>query len=225
MSSEELITINTIWNLVIAYGTTSRLFKLNGLDSWSKLKEIFASIDIDPSVDWIDDAKKRTSEMLSMGIIGTESPEMPTEHTTWELHHFFIQHGKIIRPVDESKKITPVSFVKIMQIAYNAGQLNAEMNINKNTIYEEKWKAYYTSNMLDQITSYVNPRIIISDKVNKKLKKTIERLILEMTMTRPSIEGRVGMAGGAKTKVLENKKSGDYSKIRTIKFRIQPNFI
>jgi hypothetical protein len=58
MSSGELVSINNIWNLVIAYGTTSRLFNLNGFDSWVKLKTIFEPINIGPGLDWIDDAKK-----------------------------------------------------------------------------------------------------------------------------------------------------------------------
>lgn len=228
MSSEELVSINNIWNLVIAYGTTSRLFNLNGFDSWVKLKTIFEPINIGPGLDWIDDAKKRTDAMLSMGIIGTESPVSPIDHTTWELHHFFIQHGKIIKPVDITKKITPISFLKIMQIAYNAGQLNAEMFIKKNSIYEIEWKAYYASNMLDQITSYVDPDTIINDQINDKLKKTIEQLILNMTMTRPNIDGTssatataTSAGAGAGTAV----KTGGYSKVKLVKFRIQPNFI
>jgi hypothetical protein len=171
-----------------------------------------------------------------MGIIGTESPVSPIDHTTWELHHFFIQHGKIIKPVDATKKMTPVSFLKIMQIAYNAGQLNAEMFIKKNPIYEIEWKAYYASNMLDQITSYVDPHTMVNDQINDKLKKTIEQLILNMTMTKPNIDDTAPATTATATTATATSaragagegtdvKTGGYSKVRIVKFRIQPNFI
>jgi len=137
-----------LWKLVIEYGTYVRINKLNGLDYWNMLKQILESNKT--SFTWLPDAVSRFGEMEKMGLVEDEK-QVPQD--VWEAHHFYLQHARI--PFRNKNDAT---FVRLFQVAYNAGQLNAEMNIKKNSIYTEEWKKYYYINNLNSPQEYASER-------------------------------------------------------------------
>jgi hypothetical protein len=65
-----------------------------------------------------------------------------------ESEHFFIQHYRIL--VTSNFELSPM---KLMQVAYNIGQLKAENNINK---YDEKLMEYYKLNKLNDVNTFID---------------------------------------------------------------------
>lgn len=139
--------IEALWDLVIKYGTYVGSNNLNSRDYWVKLKQILKSNKT--RFMWSQDTTNKFGEMKKMGIV--KSHEI--YGGIWELHHFYLQHTKI--PFENKSDGT---FVKLFQIAYDAGQLNVEMNIKKNPIYTDKWKKYYNDNNLNLPQEYVSNR-------------------------------------------------------------------
>jgi len=151
--------LEALWKLVIEYGTYVRINKLNGLDYWNMLKQFLKSNKT--SFIWLPDAMSRFEEMKKMGIVDENNIEKQIPQNIWEAHHFYLQHARI-----PFKNKNGATFVRLFQIAYNAGQLNAEMNIKKNSIYTEEWKKYYSVNNLNSPQEYASERdlhIINSD--------------------------------------------------------------
>lgn len=68
---------------------------------------------------------------------------------TNESHHFIIQHFRI--PKLEKYCL---SFVKVLQIAYNIGQARAVFE--KENIYGVAFQKYYETHRLGQIDTYIN---------------------------------------------------------------------
>ena len=137
--------LQILWQLVIEYGTYVRIHKLNGLNSWNMLKPILESNKI--TLSWLPESISRFHEMKNMGIIEDENDG---PHDLWEAHHFYLQHSRI--PFRNQNDAT---FVRFFQIAYNAGQLHAEMNITKNPIYTDLLKRYYFTNNLNSPYRYM----------------------------------------------------------------------
>lgn len=56
------------------------------------------------------------------------------------------------------------NLIRLMQIAYNAGQLQADEN---NVLYTPEWKEYYKKHHLDSYLSFMTPYSL--KKMNEKL--------------------------------------------------------
>jgi hypothetical protein len=80
-------------------------------------------------------------------------------HEIWELHHFYLQHARI-----PTLNLNEPTLTRLMQIAFNAGQLRACWNF---PIYSEKLKAYYNDNNLQSIETYMESLFL--DELNQQL--------------------------------------------------------
>lgn len=63
--------------------------------------------------------------------------------------HFFVQHFRIPKMVGKV-----ISVTKLMQIAYNVGQLKAVFQ--NEIVFDENIKEYYTKHELDKLDTYVD---------------------------------------------------------------------
>lgn len=70
-------------------------------------------------------------------------------HNNIETHHFLVQHFRI--PIMQKYKL---SVQKILQIAYNIGQLKADFE--KGNIHDENIKFFYDENQLDKFVTYID---------------------------------------------------------------------
>jgi len=114
--------IKDLWNLVVQYGYIVRYNQLDGLDSWVKLKTIISEISPKKKYKWACDMEMPFENLKSLEnkIIEPIEDENPINYEKWEREHFFIQHFRI-----PAKNKNP-KMVKILQVAYNTGQLLAE---------------------------------------------------------------------------------------------------
>lgn len=124
---------------MIAYGDAIRSSGLSGLDSWNKVKILIPYQELE----WRSNAKTFYHSMRLMGVTGDDSDEVTSE---WEVHHFLIQHGRIVKKND-------ASLLRLLQIAYNAGQFNASVS---SQTYTDEMRSFYRQNKLNNIESYVD---------------------------------------------------------------------
>lgn len=170
------------------YGRYVRTNGLNGLEYWNKIKkfiqkpeqldgmekinEILSSIgwticvkigsstnsNIDQIYDYVHGDKKN-----QLKIFGEEGDEedKALEHDIWEQYHFFLQLIRI------PKNNPEINLIRLVQIAYNLGQLSVYIGTGAgdNSIISSKAKQYYKSNNLDELDSYVK----IDDEQKSKL--------------------------------------------------------
>ena len=86
------------------------------------------------------DELKHSDAILTIGdtILNNQTAE----------HHFLIQHFRIPR-VNQYK----LSVLKIMQVAYDVGQL--KVVFENESVYDDSVKKFYSDNKLDQIHTYI----------------------------------------------------------------------
>ena len=161
-------TLQELWNKTMDYGYEVRKSKKDGLESWQPLKKEYANyfikgydegIPVNESFNKImkkikyqigSDEKEHTDVMVS---IGKETVD------NLDKNHFFVQHFRI--PVLEKNKLpvlekNKLSVVKVLQIAYNAGQYKAEAE-KKN--YPTTILEFYDENKLNDIETFIDPKI------------------------------------------------------------------
>ena len=174
-----------LFNKVIEYGKYVRENNLNGLEAWSDIKDLF-KLDIKcPKWNIIRNiGGKETSDIeeiysyvyANLDMRGEESDDDKSNqitHLLWEKKHFFLQLIRIIKNNPE------FSFVRLGQIAYNIGQIS--VYIDSDPIYRGGQLAYYYSNKLNKLESYVNIDSckIDSDKL-EELEKQIDKKLNEL---------------------------------------------
>jgi len=155
-------TLQELWNKTMDYGYEVRKSKKDGLESWQPLKKEYANYFIKGYDEGIPvnesfiksqimkkikyqiglDEKEHTDVMVS---IGKETVD------NLDKNHFFVQHFRI--PVLEKNKL---SVVKVLQIAYNAGQYKAEAE-KKN--YPTAILEFYDENKLNDIKTFIDSNI------------------------------------------------------------------
>jgi hypothetical protein len=158
--------IEKIWNLIMDYGKLVRTNGLDGFDSWNNIKTILEKYN-QPG-EWLPEAINRYDEMMAKFDIidikkdkyieNINDEQKKEKSLEWEVTHFFFQHSRILKPNEEA------NLLKLMQIAYNAGQLKAVWNNKYNT---DDRKKYYEKYHLNTYTSYMTYHII--EKMNKQL--------------------------------------------------------
>lgn len=134
--------MNKQFEEIKAYGKYVRENKLNGLDSWnSKKKQLLEELIVFDKWNIEDIEGKYKFVHDELGMKGDDFDEK-TEN--WEKFHFFLQHFRI------PKNNKPDS-LRLMQIAYNAGQLEA--------CFEDKVfdgaREFYLKNRLGCIETYI----------------------------------------------------------------------
>ena len=167
------VDIQDIFNMIIDYGCTIRKFVLLtqpsdniGLNAWRMIKETFSDFRFKTKSGEILSKIKVNKKLVEKinkliedkkykyDVDDKEQDKVKLELNSVELdnqvesEHFFIQHYRIL--VTSNFELSPI---KLMQVAYNIGQLKAENNINK---YDEKLMEYYKSNNLNNISTFIN---------------------------------------------------------------------
>ena len=155
------IRINNLWNVLINYGYETRIKKKDGLERWNFVKKLFP----DFNVVWKESSKTIYQDLLDLGVIEEETGS-GLSHEDWERHHYLLQHGRIIHNNPEG------SLVRLMQIAYNIGQFNAEQEKKS---YPVKLLTYYRSHKLEKLITYISHISKLPDDIIDVLKINIEK--------------------------------------------------
>ena len=129
--------ILTWWNMSFECGFKTHHLGLSGLDEWNKLKSI---IPRETFVgEWTDSVKMYYGSLKNLyvkgdTIVNEHGVEIRDDDTNiWEPHHFLLQHGRIIYNNPNA------SMIRLMQIAFNNGQLEA---------IRGKWPIYFSDKQI-----------------------------------------------------------------------------
>lgn len=166
------VDIEEIFNSIIDYGCTIRKFILLtkpkeniGLNAWRMVKESFGDFKFKTKSGEILSKVKVNKKLVEKinTLIETKKykyDEDDKDHEKVKLEinsieldnqvepeHFFIQHYRIL--VTSKFELSPM---KLMQVAYNIGQLKAQNKIKK---YDDKLMEYYKSNNLNNINTFI----------------------------------------------------------------------
>lgn len=144
--------IRELWQDFIQYGYTTRSTQSCGFTAWTIAKKHIVAIDT-PFSSWnnlsidIFPVLKNNLKLFGDTIMvdGVETNDH-SDHTIWEPHHFLLQHGRIVA------KNTP-TIQRLLQIAYNAGQLYAMRAINA---YTDGHMAFYDDTELNHVDTYIS---------------------------------------------------------------------
>ena len=191
-------TVTDLYNSVIHYGYIVRKYNYDGLAMWNLLKNPLSKLFKGNNEDeWAiprEQIEEEYKKIEDEGFIGhlDETPDM--NHDQWEREHFLVQHVRILF------KTPRPTLVKYLQVAYNTGQLNAELEVNPD--FYEKY--------MDKVTTFTNinryiPREIMQIPVSE-LQTGNSKM---MTDTKNAISRVFNLlsdhkkqAGGAKTLTL-----------------------
>jgi len=171
------MNINELWNSIIEYGYNIRKISIQtnndfniGQKAWQLLKDNFSNYEFEidnKKHDKLDCINELKGEYIkSEDDKDHENVIIKIENiildNTKEHEHFFIQHYRISKTVDNK-----LSVQKLMQIAYNIGQYKATRDINNK--YDKEIIKYYEENNLDKIETYID--ISKEIKIVKKIQK------------------------------------------------------
>lgn len=160
------MSLSDLWNEIKTKGYSVRKNNLNGLSEWQPLKDIFMKMKLDIGKIPVSNEYR---ELMYGYIIGADIENHTDSkfaiidnidkilsavqlNNTIESHHFFIQHFRI--PFLEDYQL---SVVKLLQIAYNAGQFKAESEKNDDyMIYPREFIQFYEMHNLGEIESFID---------------------------------------------------------------------
>ncbi len=141
------LTLQQLWNILVNHGYEVRSTGQDGLNEWQPYKNTLKNYKIDVELKVDNGIKYLCEEHYNSdeGIFVYNDIEINNEV---ESAHFLIQHCRIPKLMNFK-----LSILKLLQIAYNAGQFLAEQYVN-NTYPDEIINMYYENNM-DKLTTYV----------------------------------------------------------------------
>ena len=156
--------LTNLFNEVCKYGYMVRKTKINGKKAWNDIEKIISNNNIYLG-GWNAKSYVFYNDLLNLGVI--EETNTVFHHDIWLYHHFLLQHGRL------AKKECYLN--RILQIAYNAGQLayclkNSEGSI----VYTYDRILYYVTNNLNNIESYI---YINNIKLNAETKSNLDKMI------------------------------------------------
>jgi len=146
MSSDK-ITVEDLWRRFKEYGYAVRSIGKYGGEAWNEVKSILVGIGDDGNfAEWVDistryyEHMKEKLKLLGDTINDIDGKEKNDnlDHSVWEPHHFMLQHGRIV--VNNKP-----SLLRLLQIAYNSGQLKRVIETNRN-VYTADQFAFYNGN-------------------------------------------------------------------------------
>ncbi len=158
--------INYLFYSVSKYGYYVRKYKLDGQTSWDNLKAQIIPLNIE-FAKWSDQSLTFFDNLTALGVINIKQPHMT--HSLWERHHFLIQHGNL--PKKES------NLIRLLQIAYNSGQLTCCLENDNVQIYTKDMIKYYMDNNLYNISTYVDPATLLITAEHDKITNWISEFI------------------------------------------------
>lgn len=161
-----------IWEEVenIAYLIRSK--NKDGLEWWGKLKIVIATITLENTeqMHWknLESLVHLYDKFREMGMRGEEGEE---GIENWERDHFILQHARIAK---KNPNLTPT---RLLQVAYNAGQLRAVWD----TVSEEV-KQIYRDRKLGKIDTYMRAEGVsaLIEAVPANVYQELERLRFEL---------------------------------------------
>jgi hypothetical protein len=144
--------ISKLWQEMINYGYDVNKTGQNGLVMWQPMKTKYDNM---MSLGKVDNpvVQRIIYNNIVMGSDDIDLSDLKFViddvilDNKIENHHFFIQHFRI--PMISKFNLTRL---KLLQIAYNAGQFKARREKN---YYDEKIMTFYDNNKLDQIQTYL----------------------------------------------------------------------
>lgn len=161
-----MIDIKSLWNHMKEIGFVVNSNNCNGLKMWQPLKKFYTNCQYDECKEIkIDKEIKQLTSLIkySSNDSDDESATIKIGNTTLkntkQADHFVIQHFRIAKLHNYK-----LPLVKLLQIAYNAGQVESE--IAKQT-YSDEVVEFYKSNNLGYINTFVN---------NKDTKAVVKRI-------------------------------------------------
>jgi hypothetical protein len=160
--------LEILFSQVTKYGKYVRSNKLDGLLQWNKIKDILLMSKV--KCNWYPQVKTIFSYMKTELKI-QEHEEDTESHEVWEKHHFYLQHGRI-----PSLNFNDGTLVRIIQIAYNVGQLEALWD---DEFYTQEMKNYYRLNHLNNINSYMDKDnlTILNDSLTNEIIDKLDGLL------------------------------------------------
>lgn len=154
MKNHSRMDVENLWNHVLNHGYTVRKNGLNGLEEWQPLKNLYSTYEIGTTKNVpINEKIKGLVQKVNYACQDKDHNDVTIEicdiklTNSKETDHFIIQHLRIPTMLDFT-----LPLVKILQIAYNAGQVKAE--IEKDT-YHQKIVKFYEENKLSDLTTFV----------------------------------------------------------------------
>ena len=141
------MNLQQLFDIIKTYGINTRKNSpIKGLENWNKIKSSLPLF----QTTWLPHVKEMYQHMKEvLGIIEDEKDAL--SHEQWEYHHFFLQHVRI-----PTLNFDQASLMRLMQIAYNAGQYSACLDH-----YSAELKKYYIDNKLDCLETYMSPDDIV----------------------------------------------------------------
>jgi hypothetical protein len=176
-----IMELSQLWESVKQYGMIVNLTGQNGLDAWQPLKKVFARqtiTDADGTLVNAIPVKQSMIDMITANYHANNDLKYPdaseadladhryatitigdtTMDNTIDHDHFFLQHMRIPSMSDFKLPLT-----KILQIAYNAGQLDAVRMRGK---YARDVMNFYTTHQMSDIDQYIDPAdLMVEDRV------------------------------------------------------------
>lgn len=169
--------LQNLYDKMVEYGKYTRSNKISGLAQWNKVKPFLSKCG--EVCEWKDDVKSYFVDMRSTLKIQECENEIKADddkkrHDLWEKYHFYLQHSKI-----PTLNFTEGTLTRLMQIAYNAGQLEAEWN---DKIYTNELKKYYTENNLKNMDTYMNKANLkkLENSLTDEIIENLEKIFGEM---------------------------------------------
>lgn len=169
----EKFDIASIFKTIVEYGYSIRKFILLiepkdniGLNAWRMVKESFADFKFQTESGEILSKVKvnkklidEIQELIKNKLYNFDESDKDQEkvkltissiklNNEVEQDHFFIQHYRILNT--SNFELSPM---KLMQVAYNIGQLKAQNKMNK---YDDKLMEYYIAHELNNIKTFVD---------------------------------------------------------------------
>lgn len=154
------MNVQSLWNHVLNAGYVVRKTKCDGLKMWQPFKDFYSGYEIEgyetnfPSVNAkIRELSKEVnykSEDIDHNNVTINIGKTKLTNSK-ETDHFIIQHFRV--PEASNYKLP---LVKILQIAFNAGQAKAEF---ENNTYNEEIVNFYKTNKLSEVTSFISPEV------------------------------------------------------------------
>jgi hypothetical protein len=159
-----------LWNDFIKYGNHVRRNRLKGNVAWELVKNELKKIDFrfgswgSVSVQYYDAMKKlKLYGDTSIDQVSGQEVNDSQDQKLWEADHFMLQHGRIVHN-------NKPSLLRLLQVAFNIGQLEIELERNPDLYTPDQLK-YYT----DETNDTKNIRSYISDEDIKLLQQSLNQ--------------------------------------------------
>ena len=174
--------LENLFDQIKEYGKYIRNNKPDqGGTAWGELKKILES---NVRGEWNPKVKEFFVYMRSDLKIQECENEIPIKdeverHKMWEKHHFYLQHARI-----PTLNFNEASLTRLLQIAYNVGQLEAVWD-DKFEFYTYELKGYYNQNSLYKMETYMDNKSLIklndaiTDDMIEKLYKILNQQVMK----------------------------------------------